>query len=378
MRSDQLNRRNFIKSAGLRSGSALVGATLGATALAAPALAQVPPELKWRLHSDFPRSLSSTYRGATGLARTVAGLTDGRFQIEILTADNIDANPERTFDAVQAGTIEACHTCSYYNVRRDPAFAFGTALPFGLNARMQNAWITEGGGQHLLDTLYADYNLVSLLAGNTGVQMGGWFRKEIRSLTEIAGMKMRIAGLGATVMDRLGVETQSLSAQAALKALEIGKIDAVEFAGPAADEAFGFYQVAPYYYYPGWWDGGPSLHLFVNKQAFEDLPPGYQTALRAAAAQANVTIPARFDIENNAAIRRLVAKGAQLRPFPEDLLQAAYKASFELYAELSAQSPRFKAIYEPWKTFRNEMYQWYRVAEHSFDSFGFAQQSKGL
>ncbi|BCP55057.1 ABC transporter substrate-binding protein [Kaistia sp. 32K] len=378
MRSDLLNRRRFLRSAGLRSGTALAGAALGAPVLATPALAQVLPTVQWRLHSDFPRAIGATYRGATGIARTVASLTDGRFQIEIRTADDVDGDPARTFDAVEAGAIEACHTLSAYNIRRDPAFAFGTALPFGLNARMQNAWIAEGGGQSLLDDFYASYNLVSFAAGNTGAQMGGWFRKEIKSLPEIAGMKMRIAGLGALVMNRLGVETQTLSPDEARKALESGAIDAAEFAGPAADEAFGFHEVAPYYYYPGWWEGGPSLHLFANKPAFEALPPSYQAALRAAAAQANVTIPARFDIQNNAAIRRLVADGVRLRPFPQDLLDAAYRASFELYAELAAKSPSFKTIYEPWKHFRDEMYQWYRVAEHAFDSFGFAQQSRGL
>ncbi|WP_029076794.1 TRAP transporter substrate-binding protein [Kaistia adipata] len=375
MSADHLDRRGFIRTAGLGSGVALAGTTLSVPARAE---AGARPVVKWRLQSDFPRSVGPLYSGAETLALIVAGLTDGQFQIEVQPAESKAFEPVRTLDAVRSGRLEACHTSAYYHVAENPAFAFGSALPFGLNARMQNAWIIEGGGRHLLDSFHAGLGLVAFVAGNSGAQMGGWFRKEIRSVTEIAGMKMRIAGLGAPVMERLGVETLSLSGQAAFEALEIGTIDAAEFAGPAADEPLGFYKVAPYYYYPGWWDGGASIHLFANQATFEALPPSYQAVLKAAAAQVNDVMLARMDIANNAAIRRLVANGAQLRPFPNDLLEAAYKAAFQLYAELSASHPDFKAIYEPWKAFRDQIYQWYRVAEFSFDSFGFNQQARGL
>jgi len=376
MSADRLDRRGFIRSAGMGSGAALVGAALPVAP--ARAATETRPTVTWRIRTDFPRSVAPLYGGVETLAVTVAGLTDGHFQIEVLAGEEGIFEPTKTLDSVSSGLIEACHTNSYYNMDRNPAFAFGSALPFGLNARMQNAWINEGGGQHLLDSFYAGYNLVSFLAGNTGAQMGGWFRKEIRSVTEIAGMRMRIAGLGARVIERLGVEPQSMSGRAAFEALEIGAIDAAEFSGPAADAQFGFYKVAPYYYYPGWWDGGASLQLLVNRDAFQSLPTSYQAALKAAAAQVNDSILARMDIANNVAIRKLIADGAQLRPFPTDLLEAAYKATFQLYDELSAATPEFKAIYEPWKTFRDQIYQWYRVAEYPFDSFVFTQQAKGL
>jgi TRAP-type mannitol/chloroaromatic compound transport system substrate-binding protein len=379
MGADHLDRRGFIRSAGIGSGAALAGATLAvAPALAAPAIAERWPSVKWRMQSDFSRSGGPLYSSAETLAVTVAGLTDGHFQIESHPAADDIFEPTKTLDSVSSGAIQACHTNSYYNMDRDPAFAFGSALPFGLNARMQNAWITDGGGQHLLDNFYADYNLVSFIAGNTGAQMGGWFRKEIRSVTEIGGMKMRIAGLGAMVMKRLGVEPQGMSGSAAFEALEIGAIDAAEYAGPAADEPLGFYKVAPYYYYPGWWDGGATLQLLVNRDAFRALPPNYQAALQAASAQVNQLTLAQMDIANNVAIRKLVANGAQLRPFPADLLEAAYKATFQLYDELSATTPAFKTIYGPWKIFRDQIYQWYRVSEYPFDSFVFGQQAKGL
>jgi TRAP-type mannitol/chloroaromatic compound transport system substrate-binding protein len=374
MSADHLDRRGFIKTAGLGSGATLAGATLHAPA----AIAQTTPAVQWRLQSDFPRNVGPLYTGAETLAQTVAALTDGRFQIVVTPAQAKTLEAPRTLQAVQAGEVEACHTSTSYYVPLHPGFAFSSSLPFGLNARMQNAWIMEAGGQHLIDTFYERFNIIPFQAGNSGAQMGGWFRKEIRSVTELAGMKMRIAGLGGTVLARLGVDAQDMSGGAAFEALQRGAIDAAEYAGPAADERFGFYKVAPYYYYPGWWDGGAAIQLLVNRAAHEALPVSYQVALKSAAAVVNASMLAQMDIANNQAIRRLVSLGAQLRPFPADLLEAAYKASFALYAELSASDPAFKAIYDPWKAFRDQIYQWYRVAEHSFDSFGFEQQAKGL
>ncbi|WEK50511.1 MAG: TRAP transporter substrate-binding protein [Candidatus Kaistia colombiensis] len=375
MGSKRLDRRTLLKAAAMTPAVAVAGN--GAPALAATAVVADLPDISWRLQSGFPAGLDAIHGGAEAIAHSVAILTGGRFRIEIGAPGHF-VPAERSFEAVQADTIQALQTCSYYYIDKDPAFAFGTALPFGLNARMQNAWITEGGGAPLLDSFYAQYDLTALVAGNTGAQMGGWFRKEIHSLPEIAGMKMRIAGLGGTVLARLGIQPQELPIEATYAALEEGTIDAAEWSGPYGDETLGFYRVAPYYYYPGWWDGGPSIHLLVNRPAFEALPESYKMALRTSAAQAARQMMARYDVRNNVAIRSLIDKGVQLRPFPTDLLEAAYKASFELYEELAAAHPRFKTLYEPWKTFRDQIYQSFRVAEFSFESFGFAQQAKGL
>ncbi|MBN9433674.1 MAG: TRAP transporter substrate-binding protein [Bosea sp.] len=371
MDETRLDRRKFFKTAGLGA-----GATLATTALAAPAIAQAMPEVKWRVQSSFPKSLDTIYGGGVTIAETVAALTDGKFQIDVGEAGRFVPGPQ-ALDAVQNDTVEACHTCSYYFVGKDPTFAIGTALPFGLNARMQNAWIIEGGGQKLLDDFYAGYNIVSFVAGNTGVQMGGWFRKEIKGIDDLKSVKMRIAGLGGMVMAKLGAVPQQIPGGDIYPALEKGTIDSAEWVGPYDDEKLGFYQVAPYYYYPGFWEGGPSIHLFVNKAKWEALPPAYQAALKAGAATANQTMLAKYDVKNNTAIRSLVGKGVKLRPFPRDVLEAAYGAAFEIYGEISAKNANFKTIYEPWKKFRDESYQWFRVAEYTFDSFGFAQQAKG-
>ncbi|MET4634631.1 TRAP transporter substrate-binding protein [Kaistia defluvii] len=375
MAPNRPDRRTFLRTAVIAPGVAVAGAAT--PALAAPAVTSSLPDIVWRLQSSFPASLETIHGSAEAMARTIAALTGGRFRIEIETPGHLAPGAE-TLDAVRNGAIQAHQTCSYYYMDLDPAFAIGTALPFGMNARMQDAWITDGGGQHLLDTFYANYDLVSFVVGNTGAQMGGWFRREIRSLPEIAGMKMRIAGVGGTVLARLGVEPQQIAPEGIYAALADGTIDAAEWGGPYEDEKFGFYKVAPYYYYPGWWEGGPSVHLLVNRPAFEALPELYKVALRTAAGQASHEMLARYDVRNNTAIRSLIDKGVQLRPFPTDLLEATYKASFELYAELAAEHPRFKAIYEPWKLFRDQIYQSFRVAEFSFESFGFAQQAKGL
>jgi TRAP-type mannitol/chloroaromatic compound transport system substrate-binding protein len=246
-----------------------------------------------------------------------------------------------------------------------------------LNARQQNAWLYEGGGQQLLNDFYAGYGVHSFPGGNTGVQMGGWFRKEIGSLADLNGVKMRIAGLGGRVLAELGVVPQQIPGGDIYPALEKGTIDATEWVGPYDDEKLGFYQVAKYYYYPGFWEGGPTLHFMFNKARFDALPDSYKAALESASALANTVMMARYDVKNHAAIRSLVSKGVQLRPFPRDVLDAAYDVSFKLYDELADTNTAWKTIYEPWKQFREESYQWFRVAEYTYDSYGYAMQAAG-
>ncbi|MBB5752518.1 TRAP transporter substrate-binding protein [Prosthecomicrobium pneumaticum] len=363
-----MDRRSFIKSAGL--------AGVGTAALAAPAIAQSAPEIKWRLTSGFPKSLDTIYGGAETISKAVSDITDGKFQIQVFPSGELIPTPQ-ALDAVQNDTVEATHTCSYYYVGKDPTFAIGTAIPFGLNARQQNAWITEGGGQQLLDEFYGQYGVVSFVAGNTGTQMGGWWRKEIKSVADLSGVKFRIAGLGGRVMAKLGAAPQQIPGSDIYPALEKGTIDAAEWVGPYDDEKLGFAQVAKYYYYPGFWEGGPAIHLFVNKAKYEALPDSYKAALKAASALANDVMMAKYDVKNVTAIRSLVGSGVQLRRYPNDVLEAAYKATFELYDELAAENANWKKVYEPWKKYREEAYQWFRVAEYTFDSFGYTMQAKG-
>lgn len=362
-----MDRRNFIRSA---------GATAAALpAMAAPALAQSAPEIKWRLTSSFPKTLGILYSAAEQMARFVAEASDNRFQIQVFPAGEL-APPLEAANEVGRGAIEMCQTASYYYWGKDPTFAFGTAVPFGLNARQQNAWMYDGGGMDLMNGFYATHNLIAFPSGNTGAQMGGWFRKEITSVDDLKGLKFRIAGFGGKVISKLGVIPQQLSGADVYPALEKGTIDATEFVGPVDDERLGLFKVAKHYYYPGWWEGGAMLHTMVNLEKWNTLPKSYQAMLRAACDTANVRMLARYDAENPAALKRLVAKGAVLRPFPQDVLTACFAAANESYAEISATNPAFKAVYESMMAFRADAFLWQQVAEATFDNFMMSQQRK--
>ena len=309
-----MKRRNFIATAG-------VG--LAAVPLAAPAIAQDKPEVKWRLASSFPKSLDTIYGGADVLSQTVSDLTDGKFQIQVFPSGELVPGLQ-ALDATQNGTVEAAHTVAYYYVGKDPTFAIGSSIPFGLNARQQNAWLYHGGGNELLNTFFANYGVVGMPGGNTGTQMGGWFRSEIKSLADLKGLKMRIAGLAGKVVERIGVVPQQIAGGDIYPALERGTIDATEWVGPYDDEKLGFYQVAKFYYYPAFWEGGPTVHFLFNKDKYEALPDSYKKALTVATQVANANMLALYDVKNIAAIRSLVGKGVQLRPLPRDVLDASY------------------------------------------------------
>ena len=264
--------------------------------------------------------------------------TDGKFQIQVFAGGEI-VPALQAMDAVQNGTVEACHTCMYYYWGKDPTFAFGTAVPFGLNSRQMNAWFYHGGGNQLIDEFLADYGSVGLPCGNTGTQMGGWFRREIKTPADLRGLKMRIGGYAGTVLQKLGVVPQLIAGGDIYPSLEKGTIDAAEWVGPYDDEKLGFQKVAPIYHFPGWWEGGAALHLLISQQKFNELPKQYQSIVRSAAALANVDCQAKYDAQNPAAIKRLVGSGTQLRPFSQEVLEACFKASNEVYAENVGQEP---------------------------------------
>ena len=355
-----MQRRTFMKSAGL-------GIALGTTATIAHG---AEPEVKWRLASSFPKSLDTIYGASEQLANRVAKLTNNKFQIRVFAGGEIVPGLQ-VLDAVSQGTVECGHTASYYYVGKNKAFAFDTAMPFGLSARQQNAWHYYGGGLDLLRNFFKDYGVVNFPGGNTGTQMGGWFRKEIKSLADLKGLKMRIPGIAGEIMSRLGVVTQTLAGSDIYPALEKGTIDAAEWVGPYDDEKLGFHKVAKHYYYPGWWEGGPNLSFMINAKEWGKLPATYQAAFEVAAAEANLHMLAQYDAKNPAALGRLVRAGTKLHPFPQDIMVAALKVATQLYAEEAAKNPAFKKIYEPWSRFRNDQFQWFRVAELSYANFTF-------
>jgi TRAP-type mannitol/chloroaromatic compound transport system substrate-binding protein len=357
-----MKRRAFLTAAGLGA---------AASTVAAPAIAQENPTVKWRLTSSFPKSLDTIFGAADIISQRVAEVTEGKFQIQTFAAGEI-VPALQALDAVQGGTVECCHTASYYYVGKDPTFAFDTAVPFGLNSRQQNAWMLYGGGREVMADFFKDYNIRAIPAGNTGAQMGGWFRKEINTPQDFNGLKFRVAGMAGQVLQKLGVVPQQIAAGDIYPALEKGTIDAAEFVGPYDDEKLGLSKVAPYYYYPGWWEGGPLLSLYVNQDAWNKLPKSYQSLLEAACAEANVGMLAKYDAGNPAALKRLIANGTKLRPFKRPVMDACYKAAIQLYDEISAQNPKFKKVYESWKPFRDDQFAWFKVCETNYDNFTFS------
>jgi TRAP-type mannitol/chloroaromatic compound transport system substrate-binding protein len=353
-----MKRREFMKTAGLG---------VAASGVAMPAIAQSTPTINWRLQSSYPTSLDTIYGACKVLSQAVAEATDNKFKIQVFAAGEI-MPPLSIVDGVQNGTVEMGHTGSYFYIGKDPSFAFGTGIPFGPNTRQQQAWFYHGGGNDLLNEFYATYKLYHLPLGGTGTQMGGWFRKEIKSKADLAGLKMRIGGLAGNVLQRLGLVPTQLAAGDIYTSLERGTLDAAEFVGPFDDEKLGLAKIAPYYYYPGFWEGAASLSLFVNLDKWSELPPGYKSVLNTAAGYAAADMLAKYDAQNPAALRRLITNGAQLRAFPQDILQESYKAATGLYAEMSASNPTFKKILDHQMAFRNQVYPWTQISDFSYDS----------
>ncbi|MCB0124245.1 MAG: TRAP transporter substrate-binding protein [Caldilineaceae bacterium] len=327
------------------------------------------PELSWQMATSWPVALDTIFGGATVFADRVAALTGGKFKIEPRAAGEL-APGTQVLDVVSQGAVECGHTASYYYIGKSPVCAFGTALPFGLNAQQQNAWLYEGGGLELLQEFYADkFNVIQFPAGNTGVQMGGWFRKEINTVADLQGLKMRIPGLGGQVMAKMGVTVQVLPGGEIFQALQTGAIDAAEWVGPYDDEKLGLNQVADFYYAPGWWEPGPSLEVEINLDQWNSLPPLYQEIVQTAAYQSNMTMLARYDARNNEALTRLVDGGTQLRSYSDEIMQAAADASEALYAEFSETDADFKRIFEQWDAFRQGIRAWHNINEMGFARF---------
>jgi TRAP-type mannitol/chloroaromatic compound transport system substrate-binding protein len=350
-------------------------ATAGLAALAAPALAQSAPEVRWRCASSFPRTLDTIYGAAEHVAHRVAAMTDGKFQIRVFQAGELVPGLQ-VADAVQGGTVECAHTASYYFVGKDPTFAFDATIPFGMNTRQLNAWLVAGGGREVLKPFFEGYNIVSVPCGSTGAQMGGWFRKEIKTVADLSGLKMRIAGIAGQIFAKLGVVPQQIAGGDIYPSLEKGTIDAAEWVGPYDDEKLGFNRVAPFYYYPGWWEGSLNLSFYVAKAKYDELLPTYREILESACRDSTVETMAKYDAQNPLALRRLVGAGTQLRAFPREVLQACYKAAFEFYDETAAKNEGFKKVYENFRAFRDLEYQWFRVTENTFDNFVYFQHAQ--
>jgi len=354
-----MERRSFVRSAGL------AGVLAAGTA---PAIVHAQANIRWRLTSGFPKALDTIFGAADTFSRKVKEMSGGKFEISTHAAGELVPMPGLV-DAVQNGTVEMGHTAPYYYFGKNDAFALGCAIPFGLNSRQMTAWQYDGNGLKLMREFYSNYGFTSFPMGNTGAQMGGWYRKEIKTVADMKGLKFRVGGFAGKVTGRLGTVSQNIPGGEIYQALEKGTIDAAEWVGPYDDQKLGFNKVAPIYHYPGWWEGGPQLDLFVNQKAYDTLSAEYKAIIECAAAYAHTEMQAKYDARNPAALKQLVAGKTRLVAFPKPVLDAAFKEAMALYSELSASNPAFKKIYEDYSNFRRDSNLWFRFTEARFDSY---------
>ena len=358
-----MDRRSLIRNAGI--------AGVLASGIAPAVHAQAA--IRWRLASSFPKSLDTLFGSAETFAKAVRAMSGGKFEISTHAAGEV-MPAMGVVDGVQQASVELAQTAPYYFVGKDDAFAMGTAIPFGLNSRQMTAWTYEGNGLKLMREFYAKYNIVNFPAGNTGAQMGGWFRKEIKSVKDLKGLKFRIAGFAGKIMERMGVVPQSLPGGEIYAALDKGTIDAAEWVGPYDDQKLGFVKVAPFYYYPGFWEGSAQVDLFINQKAWDSLSAENKAIVEAAAAQAHIDMQAKYDARNPIALKQLVASGAKLRPFPQDMMSEAFRHATAIYEETSAKNESFRKIYADLSKFRADQNLWFRFTEGTFDRFMQAQK----
>jgi len=353
-----MDRRSILKNAGI-AGVLAAGAAPAVHAQAA---------VRWRLASSFPKSLDTIYGAAEVFAKKVKELSGGKFEISVHAGGEL-MPPLGVVDGVQQGSVEMCHTVPYYYFGKNEAFAIGAAIPFGMNSRQMTSWMMHGNGRKLMNEFYAKFNIVSFAGGNTGAQMGGWFRKEIKTPADIKGLKFRIGGFAGRVIERMGGVPQNIPGGEIYQALEKGTIDAAEWVGPYDDQKLGFNKVAPYYYYPGWWEGGPEVDFFINNKALDTLSAENKAIIEAASAYAHVDMQAKYDALNPTALKQLVGAKTKVVSFPKEVLQASFDASMTIYSELEAKNPDWKKIYSDYRAFQKDQILWFRFAEARFDSF---------
>lgn len=354
-----MDRRSLVKHVGM---AGVLAAGI------APAV-QSQEVQRWRLVTSFPKVLDTIYGGAEKFAQSLRLMSGGQIEVSVHSAG--DLMPAfGVMEGVQDGVVEMALTAPYYFTDQDYCFALGCAVPFGLTARQMDAWMEYGGGRKLMDDFYAQYNIKSLSAGNTGTQMGGWYRKEIKTVADLKGLRMRAGGgLLGDALQKLGVQAINMPIGDAHQALEKGRLDAVEFVGPYDDQKLGFGKLAPYYYYPGWWEGGAELAYFINAKVFAALTPELRAMVEAAAALAAKDLTAKYLASNPAALKKLLSERVQPRAFPRELMDAGFKAVMATMAEHEAKSTQFKKIHRSMRSFQHDQLLWDRFSEFRYASY---------
>lgn len=366
-----MKRRDFLSKAaiaGLAGGTVLLTGCQGeetpVNQAAAPA--QVKKSINWKMVTTWPPKLPILQTGAESYAKKVEEMSDGRMKIQVYAANELVPGLG-VFDAVSSGTAECGSGAAYYWAGKDPACQWFSAVPFGLNAQGLNAWFYAGGGIELWDEVYGQFNLIGRPMGNTGVQMGGWFNKEINSIKDFEGLKMRIPGLGGKVIAKAGGTVVLLAGGEIFTSLERGVIDATEWVGPLHDLRMGFYQAAKYYYYPGWHEPGTCLDVMFNKDKFMALPKDIQTIMKVAAAETNQESLCEFEARNGAALETLINEHhVQLKRFPEAVLADLRVLAREVVAEEAAKSTLAGKVATAFDKFAKQWGVWADVSSRSY------------
>ena len=366
-----MKRRELTKNLAFAGATATTAIAINSPIL----LAQDGPIIQWRMATSWSeKNRDLVFSASKLICERVSQLTGGRFQITAFSAGGI-ALPLEILDVVQTGNVACGHTAGYYYTNKNPAFAFSSVLPFGLNAYQQMIWWEKAGGRELLEKLYSQYNVINFICCSAGYQMGGWFSQEVRTVADLKGLKMNISGLGGEIMQKLGVDVQDLPADTIVTALKQGKIDAAEWVGPYDDEKLGLNKAAPYYYYPGWHEPGTTYELIVNLDAWQKLPSPYQQALKAATLEVHLKSMSEYEAANRLALQRLIKGGTKLVPYSQEILTAAQEIAFALYEQKATESEIFKEIYDKWREFQQQIYEWDNISELSFANFSFATKS---
>jgi len=354
-----MERRKFIKSLG-------AGALVAGGSLAVSTKASAAKKIKWKMVTTWPKNFPGLGTGANNLAKLINEMSGGRMKVKVYGAKELVPAFE-IFDAVSRGTAQMGHGAAYYWKGKSEAAQFFAAVPFGLNAQEMNAWLYHGGGMELWEETYKPFGLIPTASGNTGVQMAGWFNREINAVSDLKGLKMRIPGLGGEVLKQAGGTPVSLPGGEIFTSLQSGAIDATEWVGPYNDLAFGLYKAAKYYYYPGWHEPGTTLECFINQKAFEKLPKDLQVIVKQACRIANQDMLAEYTSNNNAALHTLVNNHkVKLRPLPDDVIKTLHKLSDEVVGDVAAKDSMSKKVYSSFTKFRDQVVDWHDISERAY------------
>ncbi len=374
LKPDETNRRKFIKNVSI--GAAAIGTAGLAGALSSckgqkqeEVVVKKEPKAKtieWKMATTWPPHFPVLGEGADMLAKWIEEMSAGRLKISVYGGGEL-VPALGVFDAVSQGTVEMGHAAAYYWAGKCPSAQFFAAIPFGFNAQSMNAWIGNGGGLELWEEAYKPFNVKPFVAGNTGVQMGGWFNKEINSMEDLKGLKMRMPGLGGKIIAKAGANAVLVSGGEIYTNLERGVIDATEWIGPYHDYLMGFYKAAEYYYYPGWHETGTPLEAIVNLDAFNSLSKDLQVIVETACARANVWMLSEFEAKNNQYLRKLIdEEGVKLREYPEAVLKQLKKYSFEVLNEVADKDPMSRKAYDAYQKFQKNIFAWNKLTEEPY------------